>query len=302
MTRLVDWRPLPGRNASREKFKADDRPKPLPAHVGAWLDRYLWEGPSPTAEKPGRMALLETAVESLTKCNPAACSWLDGYRRWKRGLVDESTGVHQRDAILVTKGRLLLHVGSGSSVTDGSILLHHTWGVPYIPGSALKGVVRSALTDGSLRQHLRIVNPEGLADPEALADLLGAGPSDQQSERAAFIDFLDAPWVPPDPWTCDWSPLALDVVTPHHVRYYTDSGSRPFPTDFDEPVPTHRLSISPRTQFHVVIEAHKSVPKPWLEFVMDKVLLPALLNDGIGAWTTSGYGRMTQRETDATPG
>jgi CRISPR-associated protein Cmr6 len=179
-------------------------------------------------------------------------------------------------------------VGTGSSVTDGSILLHHTWGIPYLPGSALKGLARAALTAVGLRHRT-------LIDQQVLGQLLGQGPSDEGSERSAFLDFLDAPWVPLPPEEQEQptrSPLALDVVTPHHSRYYTQSSERRFPTDFDEPVPTHRLSISPQTRFHLVIEAHESVPTAWLNFMMDDVLLPALQQDGIGAWTTSGYGRL----------
>lgn len=308
---LLDWRPFPGRarrNGDERSIRPDERPEPLPAHVGAWLDRYLWEGPvrevgprprggrrveesTSKGDKPGRMALLEAAIAALTKNGPAVETWKAGYTEWQRHFVGTTKPSSRLDFIVEAKSRILLHVGSGASVTDGSILLHHTWGIPYLPGSALKGLVRAAMHEGSLRRRFDV-------DDVLLGDLLGQGPaiaeaSDDSSERAAFIDFFDAPWIPPDRWPADFSPLALDVVTPHHNRYYTQSTERPFPTDFDDPVPTHRLSISPTTRFHVVMEADEHFPMKWLECVK-AVLLDALEHDGIGAWTTSGYGRLKE--------
>lgn len=298
---LLDWRPLPGRRRSQRPHgeqtarppQPDDRPAPLPAHVGAWLDRYLWEGAKPKDDKPGRMALLESAIDALRSGKPAIETWRTGYSWWKQRFGDTTKGVQRTSFIVEATSRILLHVNSGASTTDGAVLLHHTWGVPYLPGSALKGLVRAAMQQGSLRCRFPV------DDTAVLGDLLGQGPtagsSEESKERAAFVDFLDAPWALPDPWPNDeWSPLALDVVTPHHSRYYTRSNDRPFPTDFDEPIPTHRLSISPGTQFHVAIEADESFPHEWLAFVKE-VLLTALEHDGIGAWTTSGYGRLRRR-------
>lgn len=286
---LDRWRLL-GAGGRGPKVSADLRPEPLPAHMGAWLDRYLVEDPSQD-EKPGRTALLTTAIESLRPAagGPAVLGWRAGYARWLSWVEGEELGVLRRGVRLQATSRILLHVGAGSSVTDGSILLHHTWGVPYLPGSALKGIVRSALSAG-FRNRVT-------AGAEVVAELLGAGPDSGLAERAALVDFLDAPWIPeaPSDGDADWSPLALDVVTPHHSAYYTRTDGKPYPTDFDEPVPTQRLSIAPGTRFHVVAEASRGLPARWLDFIVGDVLVPALAEDGIGAWTTSGYGRLKCR-------
>ena len=56
----------------------------------------------------------------------------------------------------------------------------------------------------------------------------------------------------------DWSPLAVDIVTPHHSDYYSgktdESGRRVPAADYDDPVPTQRLSIRPGTRFKIVVE------------------------------------------------
>ncbi len=56
------------------------------------------------------------------------------------------------------------------------------------------------------------------------------------------------------------------------------------------PAPTQRLSIAPGARFHLVVEAQRGVPEKWPDFVVEDVLVPELEEDGIRAWTTSGYG------------
>ncbi len=292
-------------------------PTPLPAHAGLWLDRCLqWEpGSGPDSSDggwPAREALFEAAVQALRppgahdKPSPALESYGPVFLRWRDTLAEPASGVTRHTVELVTTGRVLLHPASGSTVTDGAILLHHTYGVPYLPGSALKGAVRRGLAEHYLAARADPGRAEEVSEPPAVGQILGSarqsrGSSDDDEAPggASRIDFLDALWVParpPDSAT-DWSPLALDVVTPHHPKYYTAKDDTqeepPDPLlDSEDPVPSQRLAIAPGCRFLVVAETAETFPEAWAEWLLQTLLPTVLTEQGLGAWTNAGYGRL----------
>ncbi len=193
--------------------------------------------------------------------------------------------------------RLLIGQGRAAA-TETSLTFHPIWGVPVIPGSALKGLARAALV-------------EELSDDE-LRELFG------DNERVGRLTFYDA--VP----LRGQFTLALDGQTPHHGRYYGtdgDDGVEPIestrasrgaarvvstaPTDADSPVPFSFLTVV-KTDFMVYLgardgsdrnqEAHDNNQKARIEnaAALDKVwttLMTALADLGIGGKTSAGYGR-----------
>lgn len=210
----------------------------------------------------------------------------------------------RRSIPFLAKSRILLHPASNSTVTDGTILLHHTYGVPYLPGSALKGALRSRLDklaagNGPEARRIQTLTDEilgrlGREEGERSGTSLAS--EEESGSLASLLDFYDALWIPeaPPQAPAGWSPLALDIVNPHHPTYYTErGGERGLPSDTDEPVPVQRLSLTPKTRFLIVVEAPRSTElSPWLDWLLDEVLVAALAEDGIGAWTTAGYGRL----------
>ena len=198
--------------------------------------------------------------------------------------------------------RVLLHPASNASITDGSILLHHTYGVPYLPGSGLKGIARAWMRQthpAELGEAGKNKRSDG-RDPDVVRALFGKIPREtdgvEARAEAGAVEFLDALWIPEKPLKAngDWSPLALDVINPHQSEYYT--GGKP-PADMNEPVPTHRLTVSPGTRFCVVVEGvrAKQDVSPWVDFAVDELLGPALASMGFGAWTNAGYGRFEMK-------
>jgi CRISPR-associated protein Cmr6 len=280
-----------------------DRPDPLPAHVGVWLDRIValetpergrrgQSGEEAARGNPERLRLYQVAVEALrpgaTEVSdpPAVAGYRPFFARWRRRLEADEPGIVRKLVAIEARSRILLHSATHETVTEGSVLLHHPYGVPYLPGSGLKGVLRHRLE----RDHPAEEEGRGLAD-----ELLGR--QDRKlGDLASVVDLLDALWVPerPPALSPEWSPLALDVVTPHHPSYYTaPSGQRRRPTDFDEPTPVHRLTVAPGARFLLVAEAADTQgAREWLDELLDSYLLPALEEDGFGAWTSVGYGRL----------
>lgn len=276
---------------------------PPPAHVGLWLDRCL--PPEQVKEKgrPARTALYLAAIDALRL--DAGRPAVQHYRarfEWHREQARQSDDRHIRRVFEVeAQSRLLIGAQSNSTVTEGAVLLHHTYGVPYLPGSALKGICRDWLERSGeviaddTPQHKLARLLFGHAEPSD--DNQPDDPDAEPPAAAGYFDFHDALWIPEPPADAPrgYSPLALDAVTPHHGEYYTKAkDNRPFPHPTEAPVPTQRLTVAPKTRFLVVIEginAGGGALESWMGFVIESLLLPALAEHGIGARTTAGFGR-----------
>lgn len=318
---------------TRELGRVEAVPSPLPEHAGLWLDRFLAEpqddGIPEDSEgnKPGRDALYRGATQTLGLGGAARTAYTPLYERWKTRAQAKDSGTVRLVQEVITTSRLVLHAATGSSVTEGSILLHHTYGVPYLPGSALKGISRArGRRLGRLlpERYDALFQTPGFTpsaptgrdqEPAWLTELLGYVEMGEEGGLAGMIDFWDALWIPPDSErgpsalpaglstrrdalsipTGSESPLALDIVNPHHTSYCTDD-THPLPRPNEEPIPTHFLSIAPGTSFLLVLETAVPNAQEWLTFLLQELLLPALELDGIGSKTAAGYGRLFPKQ------
>lgn len=244
-----------------------EKPKPSPsAHAGLWLDKYLLD-----FNDPSKKELIHQITEKIFPQKIYA----DFYSRWI-GAVDNFSGDFE-DSKSVLKparvlGRLAINLGA-ESLIETSIALHRTYGVPYIPGSALKG-----LAAHYARNHLE-GNDWEKGGPADVA-LFGA------PTQAGCVIFFDALLVP------NGKSIGLkpDVITVHHADYYR--GEESPPADWDSPTPIPFLSIAdefgqPAPEFLVAL----SGPQKWVTAAFS-ILDLALKNEGVGAKTTLGYGRM----------
>ena len=175
-----------------------------------------------------------------------------------------------------------LVVGLGSAhVQDTNMTLHHIYGIPYIPGSAVKGVLRHWW----LQEDFDNDEKQALGDLNFLA-LFGS------QERRGEVQFLDA--YP------EKVRFATDIMNPHYPEYY--SGNAP-PTDDQNPVPINFLTVE-QTTFRFAFLAKNQGPLDSLKARFEE----ALKMKGIGAKTAVGYGyfrdfkdqtaNITDREAD----
>ena len=233
-------------------------------HAGLWLDRYIKS--QQRKDDPSRHTLV-TEVANLS-IPPAYIAF---YQIWEQML--KAYGAETRRATV--KGRISVGLGS-ESVLETSIALHRTYGVPYIPGSALKGLAASYA-----KQRL---GDEWQSKGDLYKTIFG------QTDDAGYIVFFDALYIPdPNPQK---RPLHPDVITVHHPKYYQGTGDVA-PTDRDDPTPIPFLSA---TGIYLVALAapdieDKQQKKGWLSAAFT-ILEKALKDAGIGAKTSSGYGRM----------
>jgi CRISPR-associated protein Cmr6 len=169
------------------------------------------------------------------------------------------------------RGRMVVGLGS-ESLLEASICLHHTYGVPYIPGSALKGLAASYA-----HHYLKGEWCQG----ETFHTLVFGN-----TNEAGYITFLDALPLPGSGH--NGRALAPDVITVHHQKYYQDAG---VPSDSDDPNPIPFLSATGK---YLIALAAPDFPQPtrWVDLTF-QILEEALDKLGIGAKTSSGYGRIT---------
>ena len=245
-------------------------------HAGLWLDKYLTELRLPDGEKgddPGtavRRLLEEAAGTAVPEGYPAALERRRAaLEMLSGGFADGVTRLFTAQA----SGRLVLGLGV-QSVRETNVALLHTWGVPFLPGSALKGLASAAAHQ---RAGSATWQKEGEEHEQGEDHALLFG----DTKRAGCVVFHDAWWLPePGEQTL---PLDLDVMTVHHPDYYRAGESAP--ADWDEPNPVAFLTA--RGKYLAAL----SGPEAWVKRAGEWLTL-GLVHLGIGAKTQAGYGRM----------
>jgi CRISPR-associated protein Cmr6 len=193
--------------------------------------------------------------------------------------------------------RLIVGLGA-SHPQETSMTLHHIFGIPYIPGSALKGASRhymiwkfvdeneeelkSLLCKSNFAELLKELN-KALEKEENLTVSVGNisfkdlihifGTQNRQGK----IIFFDA-------YPIEEIKLKIDIMNPHYPDYYTKD--KP-PTDWQNPIPIKFLTVED-TKFRFYLAA-KDKDQNLLNHAR-KILNDALLNYGVGAKTSLGYG------------
>lgn len=256
-------------------------------HVGLLLDRYVTNlGSATDEEKRARGVLIQAAARRELP---------DGYAAAFERRLDALGALTPsfENAVVRTyratcRGRIITGIGR-ASVTETSIALLHTWGVPYLPGSGLKGLAAHAA-----RHRAASRDPAWSETGPKYQTLFGAAGEGGATDEAAAgaVTFFDAWWEPGSAA----SPLAADVMTVHHQPYYSagEGGAVPSPTGANEPNPVPFLTASGRFVFAL------AGPAEWVETAA-RLLEVGLSDFGLGAKTAAGYGRMslTIRETPA---
>jgi CRISPR-associated protein Cmr6 len=243
----------PSRRATLEKAEMTATP-----NVGLWLDKYLKEQTAEGGESAKTGHFKEAAGKRISDVYQVF------FQRWKQSL--EQAGAVTRQAQV--QGRLAIGLG-GESALETSITLHRTYGVPYIPGSALKGLAARYARN-------RLEEQTWKKGSDAYKILFG------DTAEAGYVTFFDALYIPSS--AKQDCPLALDVITVHHPEYYR--GKNLPPADWDNPIPVPFLN----TTGSYLMALHG--PENWVEAAFE-ILQLALAEEGVGAKTSSGYGRMS---------
>lgn len=244
-------------------------------HAGLWLDKFLRDQ---TVDKKSSDKVREKSTDAATAKarlmhELRALKTPPGYdkafarRRERFGESVRTVRCHTAK----TLGRLVVGLGQKGPAEVG-VALEHTWGVPILPGSALKGLVAATA-------HQLLLDPtwhKPVAPGSALAALVGT------LQHRGGVWFHDAWWNPAD---LDW-PLWPDVMTVHHTAQSNDQP----PIETESPMPIPFVSVS--GSFLVAVEVASVEEAPLLDAALE-ILRQGLNELGLGAKTNAGYGRMT---------
>ena len=192
----------------------------------------------------------------------------------------------------ITSYRLVVGLGN-SSVTETSMTLHNIYGIPYIPGQALKGIVRSYF----LQKYFNIekkefdnvrINNKNINSQKLYRFIFGDDINKEDNQKGNIIFFDSFP-------ISEEISIEKDVMTPHYKEYYKNNYN---PTDTFNPTPIPFYTIKD-TKFKFMFALSKNKFKiseeqyidiEYLkEFVLN-LLQEALKEHGVGAKTAVGYG------------
>lgn len=191
-----------------------------------------------------------------------------GYERaFDRLRARTAAGPAYRRVLLVTSlAPVICGMGERTPGENG-LTLHPVYGVPFLPGTSLKGILRAWV----LTQSWGADWQEGGVYSRAL---FGQG---GHEGAAAVVDILDALPVP------GTAMFTLDVLTPHHADYYKGGGA---PLGWEGPNPVQFLAAAKAVRYRVVVEGDPA----WVTKATEWLAL-ALAERGVGAKSRGGYGR-----------
>ena len=192
------------------------------------------------------------------------------------------------------KTPLVLGMGE-SHPSENGMTLDHTLGIPYIPASSIKGVLRFHFTvnliheleRAGILEEFTVTCRDGgdcLDEPKtAIPGIFGGNVSDENGrlqENAGNIIVLDA-------YSLTIPVLQVDIMNNHHTKYYNSSDRIP-PSDTEEPNPVQFISIKPGVEFRFYILLDKKIEHHSLALID---ACKEMFMSGIGAKTAVGYGR-----------
>ena len=150
-------------------------------------------------------------------------------------------------------------------------------GVPYFPGSGVKGLCRAAAVD--------LVN----ADKDELDRMFGGQPEKSfKKEDAAAGDLV---FFPAYPARDHWPRLEVDIINNHHPSYAQAlEGGDSFPqaVETDSPIPVFFLTVAAGTPFAFRIGSRSGSTAHVMRAF--QILESGLDFLGLGAKTAAGYG------------
>lgn len=200
-------------------------------------------------------------------------------------LNERQRQIADKSFTLTTKSRLIVGLGGGSAL-EVSIKLHFIYGFPYIPSSAIKGVLRAY----KILEKLDF-------DFEKYSDLekkIESG-NREDKEIGTFVRVFGNQQYKGDLIILDAIPkkfpkLEEDIMNPHYPKYYNEKEP---PTDNQYPVPIKFLTVVKGEKFNFYFK-NSQVYKEAFETDLKQDLIEAFNYIGIGAKTGIGYGSLDE--------
>jgi len=202
----------------------------------------------------------------------------------------QKEGYNLENFSLSTSWRLIIGLGA-SHPQETSMTLHHIYGIPYIPGSAIKGVTKHWAVLKFADKKNKTEDMEFEKVIERVSNALEKGEDlELEVEKITFKDLIEIFGTQKkqgkviffDAYPFGEIKLKIDVMNPHYSGYY--SKGQP-PADWQTPIPIKFLTVE-NTKFHFYLASKEQN----LVEKASSLLLENIQNYGIGAKTSLGYG------------
>lgn len=261
------------------------------------------ERPNVDAEKADRLREEARLAGALARTAPATSDLAELRARHTRrflGLFQSTCKDRSRALVGKLEGRLAINLAD-SLMRNAGIALDRLFGLPYVPGSAVKGVTRAI----ALEELSTAIG----SDRERLFDLFrrvfGTADNDFKPKRelAAFRDRLgDRPanfrgavaFLPAYP--IDEAKVVVDLTNVHFPTYYQGDRKKeiapglPSSLATESPQPNPFPCVEAGARFAFCLVATGADKAPLLLESAERWLAHALTVRGLGAKTAAGYG------------
>ncbi|AVG10880.1 CRISPR-associated RAMP Cmr6 family protein [Paenibacillus larvae subsp. larvae DSM 25430] len=277
-------------NRSNDKKQNSTKSSFLPRDAAEFLKKvsycennylsYYRFGQYQTTVKRGKEEVVVEHFRYRRSCNNLSKSEILQSLRKRQELIVSQLPAYMKFHYKLN-GRILLGIGGVTPYTTISAMtLHPVYGIPYIPGSSLKGVVRNYWLHEHLDGDLGL--GENASRKVFFDKCFGTGADDEQLSSGKLI-FLDA-------YPVETYQIVKDVQTPHYKTYYNQKGSSP-PRDDDSPNIIPLMAIED-TIFDIYIGMNFKTDEldANLRNEISKTIISTLSEYGVGAKTAIGYG------------
>ena len=261
-------------------------------NINLLFGKFIPEGLGEDEDKENKDKYLQLVIKEFENLKIKWQNFFDSVKKRNERFLEDlrNCGFNVKPLTARCPWRLVIGLGA-SHPQETSMTLHHIYGIPYIPGSAVKGITRhwavlkfaeeKAKRDkedfekslksvsGTLEKGEDIgINLDGI-DFKNLIQIFGT------QKQVGKVIFMDA-------YPLDDINLKIDIMNVHYPDYY--SGEKP-PADWQNPKPVKFLTVENTTfQFYLISRENL------LLNIAEKLLKEALKGHGIGAKTSLGYG------------
>jgi len=172
----------------------------------------------------------------------------------------------------------------------------HVMGIPYIPSSSIKGIVRFAhilglIDNGCSSEFIKSDQRGEYIDEKnkkTMIPYLFGGDQEREKNGQKEIQKLRGKVIFLDAYPENVPELHVDIMNPHYGAYYSDEEGAIPPADYLDPTPIQFLTVKPGTKFIFRVLVRKDYD---LKKYIIKAYERALSIEGMGAKTAVGYGR-----------
>lgn len=258
--RKLEWKMYKELNGDKDVYELYKSQKSSSCHYGLQIDKF---------SNIFNNKICRNSNEAENRIIKIINNNIDEY------LEDKGDGFIILDFSAKVLDRLIVGLG-GHSVFETDIKLHHTYGIPYIPASAIKGCLRSHI----IKKYFE--SKEKKAKEIWFVKIFG-GKIEEKNHQGGLI-FLDS-------YSQQKYTMKRDIMTPHYSKGYTEDGIIN-PIEF--------LAVeNTEFRFVILIDKDKFIDESGNEILIEgkniksfivQEMVEMLTTHGIGAKTSVGYG------------